>query len=85
MNFFENGICLYRNRCQFSHGTKEIPFFSYKAVKKNVSRGNIANELYEIFKRPRLNVFKTIIKRTKKKKGIQTDIDEFLNHATIKA
>ena len=74
LNFFDKGLCMYGNRCQFSHNLNKFEKEKKDNEKNNFSYKNffldlnykiaidIKKELKKIKGRPRLSVFKKIVK-----------------------
>ena len=74
LNFFDKGLCMYGNRCQFSHNLNKFDNDKKDNEKNNFSYKNfflglndkihsdIKKELKKIKGRPRLSVFKKIVK-----------------------
>jgi hypothetical protein len=74
VNFFDKGLCMYGNRCQFSHNLNKFEKEKKDNEKNNFSYKNffldlnykiaidIRKELKKIKGRPRLSVFKKIVK-----------------------
>jgi len=74
VNFFDKGFCMYGNRCQFSHNLNQFENEKINNEKNNFSYKNffvelnenitpeIKKELKKVKGRPRLSVFKKIVK-----------------------
>lgn len=78
VQFFENGFCPYGNRCQFAHqlSTNIInnPYdrkMTYKKTLETISKFENIGNIKELIEKPRLSVFKEIIKN---KKGIKSTL-----------
>ena len=84
VQFFENGYCPYGNRCQFAHQlTSNIinnPYdrkMTYKKTLETISKFENVENIKELIEKPRLSVFKEIVKN---KKGIKsTLLDDIKN------
>ena len=78
VQFLENGFCPYGNRCQFAHqlSTNIInnPYdrkMTYKKTLETISKFENIGNIKELIEKPRLSVFKEIIKN---KKGIKSTL-----------
>ena len=78
VQFFENGFCPYGNRCQFAHqlSTNIInnPYdrkMTYKKTMETISKFENIGNIKELIEKPRLSVFKEIVKN---KKGIKSTL-----------
>ena len=78
VQFFENGFCPYGNRCQFAHqlSTNIInnPYdrkMTYKKTLETISKFENIGNIKELIEKPRLSVFKEIVKN---KKGIKSTL-----------
>ena len=78
--FFENGYCPYGNRCQFAHQlTTNIinnPYdrkMTYKKTLETISKLENIENIKELIEKPRLSVFKEIVKNKKSIKSTLLD------------
>ena len=78
VQFFENGFCPYGNRCQFAHqlSTNIInnPYdrkMTYKKTLETISKFENIGNIKELIEKPRLSVFKEIVKN---KNGIKSTL-----------
>ena len=76
VQFFENGYCPYGNRCQFAHQlTTNIinnPYdrkMTYKKTLETISKFENVENIKELIEKPRLSVFKEIVKNKKTKES----------------
>ena len=76
VQFFENGYCPYGNRCQFAHQlTSNIinnPYdrkMTYKKTLETISKFENVGNIKELIEKPRLSIFKEIVKN---KKGLKS-------------
>ena len=80
VQFFENGYCPYGNRCQFAHQliTNIInnPYdrkMTYQKTLKTISKFENVENIKELIEKPRLSVFKEIVKNKKSIKSTLLD------------
>ena len=80
VQFFENGYCPYGNRCQFAHQliTNIInnPYdrkMTYKKTLETISKFENVENIKELIEKPRLSVFKEIVKNKKSIKSTLLD------------
>jgi len=80
VQFFENGYCPYRNRCQFAHQlTTNIinnPYdrkMTYKKTLETISKLENVENIKELIEKPRLSIFKEIVKNKKSIKSTLLD------------
>ena len=80
VQFFENGYCPYGNRCQFAHQlTTNIinnPYdrkMTYKKTLETISKFENVENIKELIEKPRLSVFKEIVKNKKAIKSTLLD------------